>query len=68
MEKEGKENGVKFEPKEKEVLSNFDDIFQYIGEFGRYQKRLYFTVILPAAICALPTLATVFILADRAHR
>lgn len=41
----------------------YDDIFPHLGEFGRYQKRIYFLVCLPAFTCAFHKLAGVFLLA-----
>lgn len=41
----------------------FDDVFPYLGEFGRYQKRIYFLVCLPAISCGFHKLAGVFLLA-----
>lgn len=41
----------------------YDDVFPYLGEFGRYQKRIYFLVCLPAISCAFHKLAGVFLLA-----
>ncbi|KAK3098125.1 hypothetical protein FSP39_016360 [Pinctada imbricata] len=53
---------------DKKSIKSMDDLFEYIGNFGTYQKRFYFLVILPAGICAMPTLSTVFMLADRLKR
>lgn len=41
----------------------YDDVFPYLGEFGRYQKRIYVLVCLPALSCAFHKLAGVFLLA-----
>lgn len=41
----------------------FDDVFPHLGEFGRYQKRIYFLVCLPAISCGFHKLAGVFLLA-----
>lgn len=41
----------------------YDDVFPYLGEFGRYQRRIYFLVCLPAISCAFHKLAGVFLLA-----
>lgn len=41
----------------------FDDVFTHLGEFGRYQKRIYFLVCLPALSCAFHKLAGVFLIA-----
>lgn len=41
----------------------YDDVFPYLGEFGRYQRRIYLLVCLPAISCAFHKLAGVFLLA-----
>ncbi|ESO84004.1 hypothetical protein LOTGIDRAFT_108246 [Lottia gigantea] len=41
----------------------FDDILEYLGEFGAYQKRLYITVCIPSISIAMQVLLPVFILA-----
>lgn len=41
----------------------YDDVFPYLGEFGRYQRRIYLLVCLPAMSCAFHKLAGVFLLA-----
>ncbi len=46
----------------------FDDILPYLGEFGTYQKRIYFLVCLPALVSAFLTLSPVFILYSPPHR
>nr|CAD7577786.1 unnamed protein product [Timema californicum] len=46
----------------------YEDIFHYLGEFGRYQKRLYFLLCLPAISCALHKLGGVFLQAKPAFR
>lgn len=46
----------------------YDDVFPYLGEFGRYQKRIYFFVCLPAISCAFHKLAGVFLLAKPENR
>ncbi|XP_059172152.1 organic cation transporter protein-like [Physella acuta] len=46
----------------------FDEILVHIGEFGCYQKRVYFILCLPAMLCGLQVLSTVFIMATPPHR
>lgn len=40
----------------------YEDIFQHIGDFGRYQKRIYFLLCLPAIVCGFHKLAGVFLM------
>jgi len=46
----------------------FDSVLPLIGEFGRYQKRIYFLLCLPVISCALHKLAWVFLGAKVNHR
>lgn len=46
----------------------YDDVLPYLGEFGRYQKRIYLLLCLPAILCALHKLAGVFLQANVNHR
>lgn len=46
----------------------FDSLFPIIGEFGRYQKRIYLLLCLPAICCAMHKLAWVFLGAKLDHR
>ena len=46
-------------PDEKKVT--FDDVLKQIGQFGRYQKRIYFLLFLPTIFCAMHKLAWVFL-------
>ncbi|KAH8417902.1 hypothetical protein KR222_007948, partial [Zaprionus bogoriensis] len=41
----------------------YDDVITHLGEFGRYQKRIYLLLCLPAIVCAFHKLAGVFLLA-----
>ncbi|XP_050525745.1 organic cation transporter protein [Daktulosphaira vitifoliae] len=47
---------------------SFDDLLQKIGNFGTYQKRIFFFLCLPAISCALHKLSGVFLLAKPDHR
>ncbi|ALC47005.1 Orct [Drosophila busckii] len=46
----------------------YDDVITHLGEFGRYQKRIYLLLCLPAIVCAFHKLAGVFLLARPEHR
>lgn len=46
----------------------FDDILKRLGEFGPYQRRIYFLLCLPAISCALHKLVWVFVGAVPPHR
>uniref|UniRef100_A0A069DW20 Putative synaptic vesicle transporter svop n=1 Tax=Panstrongylus megistus TaxID=65343 RepID=A0A069DW20_9HEMI len=46
----------------------YDDVLISIGQFGRYQKRIYLLLCLPAISCALHKLSGVFLQAKVAHR
>lgn len=41
----------------------YEDLFAYIGDFGRYQKRIYFLLCLTAITCGFHKMAGVFLLA-----
>lgn len=46
----------------------YDDVIPYLGEFGKYQKRIYYLLCLTAIPCAFHKLAGVFLLATPNHR
>lgn len=46
----------------------YDDLFKYLGDFGRYQKRIYFLLCLPAIVCGFHKLAGVFLMPKPEHR
>lgn len=46
----------------------YEDLFTYIGDFGRYQKRIYFLLCLTAIPCGFHKLASVFLMARPEHR
>lgn len=58
IEKQSKENKI----------MGYDDVIPLLGGFGKYQKRIYFLVCLPAISCAFHKLAGVFLLAKPEHR
>lgn len=41
----------------------YDEVLTHLGGFGRYQKRIYLLLCLPAIVCAFHKLAGVFLLA-----
>lgn len=49
---------------------NYDDVLPYLsrGDFGRYQKKIYFLLSLPSVVCAFHKLAGVFLLGVPDHR
>ncbi|XP_035825419.1 organic cation transporter protein [Aplysia californica] len=46
----------------------YDDLVEYLGEFGPYQRRVYFITCMPALAAAIQTLIPVFILAVPDYR
>ena len=46
----------------------YDDLVEELGEFGPYQRKVYVITCLPAAVAAIQTLVSVFILAVPEHR
>ena len=46
----------------------FDDITILLGEFGKYQKQLYFLLCLPSIFTGMQMLSSVFTLAIPDHR
>ncbi|XP_034238416.1 organic cation transporter protein [Thrips palmi] len=46
----------------------YDDLVNQLGEFGRYQKRIYILLCLPAISCAFHKLAWVFLGPKADHR
>ncbi|XP_033739709.1 organic cation transporter protein-like [Pecten maximus] len=49
-------------------MKTFDDILISIGDFGKYQKRLYAFCVIPNMLTAALTLITVFTLNEHHHR
>lgn len=49
---------------------NYDDVLPFLsrGDFGKYQKKIYFLLCLPTILCAFHKLAGVFLLALPDHR
>lgn len=46
----------------------YEDLFTYLGDFGRYQKRIYFLLCLPAITCGFHKLAGVFLMTKPDYR
>ncbi|XP_060519690.1 organic cation transporter protein-like [Cylas formicarius] len=46
----------------------FDEVITLLGDFGTYQKRVYFLLCLPAIISAFHKLGNVFLLAEPRYR
>lgn len=46
----------------------YDSALRQVGEFGRYQKRIYLLLCLPIATCGMQVMVTVFILGVPRHR
>lgn len=46
----------------------YEDLFTYVGDFGRYQKRIYFLLCLTAITCGFHKLAGPFLMAVPDHR
>ncbi|CAH0548140.1 unnamed protein product [Brassicogethes aeneus] len=46
----------------------YDDIIPILGDFGRYQRRIYFLLCLPAILCAFHKLGNVFLVAEPNYR
>lgn len=46
----------------------YDDVFEVIGSFGRYQKKIYVLLTLPIVFTAIQTCLSLFILFAPDHR
>lgn len=46
----------------------YEDLFTYVGDFGRYQKRIYFLLCLTAIPCGFHKLAGPFLMSVPDHR
>ncbi|KAF5290279.1 hypothetical protein FQR65_LT11613 [Abscondita terminalis] len=46
----------------------YDDVIPILGNFGRYQQRIYLLLCLPAILCAFHKLSNVFLQAKPNHR
>jgi MFS transporter, OCT family, solute carrier family 22 (organic cation transporter), member 4/5 len=46
----------------------YDDVIPHLGEFGKYQRKIYFLLCLPAITCAFHKLVNVFLQAKPDHR
>jgi len=62
LESEGNKHSQKKDSDQpKKENMKFDSLFPIIGEFGRYQVRVYLLLCLPAILCAMHKLAWVFL-------
>ncbi|XP_066151542.1 organic cation transporter protein-like [Euwallacea fornicatus] len=43
---------------------SYDDVIPLLGDFGRYQKKIYFLLCLPAILCAFHKFGNVFLIAE----
>ncbi|XP_067674285.1 organic cation transporter protein-like isoform X1 [Haliotis asinina] len=50
------------------MVLHFDEILSHLGEFGRYQKLVYFLLCLSAISCGIRMVLSVFIQKTPAHR
>lgn len=46
----------------------YDDVIPMLGNFGRYQRRIYLLLCLPAVLCAFHKLSNMFLQAKVNHR
>lgn len=46
----------------------FDDIVKNLGEFGKFQKRVYFLLCMAAMSCGIQIMISVFTLGVPEHR
>ncbi|KAL1517616.1 hypothetical protein ABEB36_001355 [Hypothenemus hampei] len=47
---------------------SYEDVIPLLGDFGRYQKKIYFLLCLPAILCAFHKLGNVFLIAEPNYR
>ncbi|XP_018578503.1 organic cation transporter protein isoform X2 [Anoplophora glabripennis] len=47
---------------------SYDDVIPLLGDFGRYQKKIYFLLCLPAILCAFHKFGNVFMIAEPNYR
>lgn len=64
---EEEEWGSRSENRPQDAMA-FDDVFVHLGDFGRYQKRVYFLLCLTVVVVAFHKLAGVFLEPDVAYR
>ncbi|KAF5290280.1 hypothetical protein FQR65_LT11614 [Abscondita terminalis] len=51
-----------------ETTMAYDDVITKLGNFGRYQKRMYLLLCLPAVLCAFHDFSNTFLQAKPNHR
>ncbi|CAG9862203.1 unnamed protein product [Phyllotreta striolata] len=47
---------------------SFDNVVSRLGEFGPYQRKIYFLLCLPAILCAFQKMGNVFLVAEPDYR
>lgn len=47
---------------------SYDDVIPLLGDFGSYQRKIYFLLCLPAILCAFHKLGNVFMIAEPNYR
>ena len=56
------------EPQADKVRVHFDDVLKELGQFGPYQRKIYFLLFMPTIFSAMHKLAWVFLGAKVGHR
>ncbi|XP_046359527.2 organic cation transporter protein-like isoform X1 [Haliotis rufescens] len=49
-------------------MKTFDEILQHVGEFGTYQKRIFFFLCLPSVVTSFLTFSSIFTMYIPPHR
>lgn len=62
------ENDIKVEEMTSDEPKTFDDVLIHLGEFGRYQKIIYFLLFMPTIFSAMHKMSWVFLGAKVNHR
>lgn len=44
---------------------HFDDLLKQLGEFGPYQKRVYFLLVIPTVFVAIQVMTPIFIMGEQ---
>ncbi len=61
-------NGPEKEERAEKDRVHFDDVLDEVGQFGPYQRKVYFLLFLPTIFSAMHKLAWVFLGAKVPHR
>ena len=56
------------EPRAEKIRVHFDDVLKELGQFGPYQRKIYFLLFLPTIFSAMHKLSWVFLGAKVSHR